>query len=291
EYRYLRFAWKKRGGGNILLQMAANGAFGPQRGAAGPAYRYEAGPNANPFNAAAVKIDDKLPADLTVVTRDLFADFGAFRLDGLALTASDGEAALFDQIYLARTADDFKGCPQPAPGQPPLAVFDDQPEFVANLTQGGGAATLATDEKYSGAASVKVTPDQRFNPALPGLGVKVREKPGAGEYRYLQFAWKKQGGQRICLQLNHDGQWGPQAGQAGKFRYDAGPGEGESYGAALRLDQNLPASFVLVTRDLFADFGEFTLTGLALSPQDGDFALFDHIYLGREPRDFEAIKP
>lgn len=291
EYRYLRFAWKKRGGANILLQMAANGAFGPQRGAAGPSFRYEAGLSQNPFNAAAVRIDEKLPAEWTVVTRDLFADFGAFHLDGLALTASDGEAALFDQIYLARTADDLKGCPSPAPGQPPLAVFEDQPEFASNLTQGGGTATLATNDKYSGAASVKVTPDQRFNPALSGLGVKIREKPGAGEYRYLQFAWKKQGGQRICLQLNHDGQWGPQAGKPGKFRYDAGPGEGESFGAALRIDQNLPSSFVLVTRDLFADFGEFTLTGLALSPQDGDFALFDHIYLGREPRDFEAVKP
>lgn len=291
EYRFLRFAWKKRGGANILLQMAANGAFGPQRGAAGPSYRYEAGPSQNPFNAAAVKLDEKLPAEWTVVTRDLFADFGAFHLDGLALTASDGEAALFDQIYLARTADDLKGCPSPAPGQPPLAVFEDQPEFASNLTQGDGTATLATDDKYSGAASVKVTPDQRFNPSLPGLGVKIREKPGPGEYRYLQFAWKKQGGQRICLQLNHDGQWGPQAGQPGKFRYDAGPGEGESYGAALRIDPNLPSTFVVVTRDLFADFGEFTLTGLALSPQDGDYALFDHIYLGREPRDFEVVKP
>ena len=291
EYRFLRFAWKKRGGGNVLLQLAANGMFGPLRGAAGASYRYEAGPNANPFNAAAVKLDDKLPAEWTVVTRDLFADFGAFRLDGLALTASDGEAALFDQIYLARTADDLKGCPSSAAGQPPLAVFEDQPEFAANLTQGGGTATLATDQKYSGTASVKVTPDQRFNPALPGLGVKIREKPAAGEYRYLQFAWKKQGGQRICLQLNHDGQWGPTADKPGKFRYDAGPGEGESYGAALRLDPNLPSAFVVVTRDLFADFGEFTLTGLALSPQDGEFALFDHIYLGREPRDFEAVKP
>jgi len=176
------------------------------------------------------------------------------------------------------------------PAEQPLAIFEDQAEFVAALTEGGGQATMHGDEKYSGAASVKVTPDQRFNPALPGLGLRIREKPGPGEFRYLQFAWKKQGGQAICLQLNHDGQWGPVGGQPAKFRYHAGPA-GECYNASVGIDSNLPAAFTIVTRDLFADFGEFTLTGLALSPVDGEFALFDHIYLGKAPADFDLVKP
>jgi hypothetical protein len=48
-----------------------------------------------------------------VVTRDLFADFGAFTLTGIAFTPGPGEYALFDHVYLARTADDLKGCPPP----------------------------------------------------------------------------------------------------------------------------------------------------------------------------------
>ncbi len=176
------------------------------------------------------------------------------------------------------------------PQEKPLAIFEDQPEFVANLKEGGGQATLFSEEKYAGTASVKVTPDQRFNPALPGLGLKIREKPAPGEYRYLRFAWKKQGGQAICLQLNHDGLWGPAGANPAKFRYHAGPG-GECFGASLAIDANLPAAFTVVTRDLFADFGEFTLQGIALSPVDGDFALFDHIYLGTTPEDFELVKP
>jgi hypothetical protein len=48
---------------------------------------------------------------------------------------------------------------------------------------------------------------------------------------------------------------------------------------------------VVVTRDLFADFGEFTITGIALSPVDGEHGLFDTIYLGKSPADFELIKP
>lgn len=291
QYRYLRFAWKKRGGQNIVLQFNANGAFGPLRGAAGPAYRYEAGPAGNRFNAAAIKVDDKLPTGWTAVSRDLFADFGAFRLDGLALTPGDGEAALFDHLYLARTLDDLKGCLEPLPAEQPRTIFEDQPEFVANLSEGDGAATLATDDKFSGAASAKVTPGQRFNGMFPGLLAKIRQNPGPGEYRYLQFAWKKHGGQRIGLQLGHDGKFGPQEGSPAKFRYDAGPGPGESFGGAVRIDGNVPGGFVLVTRDLFADFGEFTLTGLALAPLDGEFALFDHIYLGRHLRDFDLVAP
>jgi hypothetical protein len=176
------------------------------------------------------------------------------------------------------------------PAEKSLTIFEDQPQFVASLDQGSGQATLVTDQKYSGAASVKVTPDQRYNPSLPGLGVKIRERPQAGEFRYLRFAWKKQGGQAICLQLNHDGQWGPAAAGAAKFRYHAGPA-GECFGASLALDANLPAEFTVVTRDLFADFGEFTLTGLALSPVDGEYALFDHIYLGVAPEDLDLVKP
>lgn len=176
------------------------------------------------------------------------------------------------------------------PVEAPLAIFEDQSEFVEQLKEGGGQATLASEEKYSGSFSIKVTPDQRFNPALPSLGVKIRENPGPGEFRYLRFAWKKQGGQAICLQLNHDGQWGPAGDKPGKFRYHAGP-SGELFGGSVGVDTNLPAALTVVTRDLFADFGEFTLSGIALTPVDGEYALFDHIYLGAAAEAFELVKP
>ena len=208
EYRYLRYAWKKIGGGSVLLQLNANGMWGPMRGQGKAGYRYEAGPAGNTFNAEAIRTSERLPYGWTVVTRDLFADFGAFELDGLAFTPGDGTAALFDHIYLARSENDFKDCPSALPAEQPLAVFEDQPEFVANLNQGAGTATLASDDKFTGTASVKITPEQATTP-LPGLGMKIRQNPGPGEFRYLQFAWKKQGGQHICVQLNHDGQWGP----------------------------------------------------------------------------------
>jgi hypothetical protein len=290
QFRYLRFAWRKQGGNNILLQLNASGKWGPTLGQKGPAFRYEAGPAANPFKVAAIKVDSRLPDDWVVVTRDLFADFGSFKLSGLAFTPGPGGYGLFDHVYLARTMDDLKGCTTPIKPEKPLVVFEDQKTFVANLNEGGGTGQIENTDRYSGTSSVKITPDQRFNERLPGLRVKIAENPGAGEYRFLRYAWKKKGGAMICLQLNHDGQWGPTAGMAGKFRYYAGAGP-EPYGAALQVDAQLPADWVVVTRDLFADFGAFTLSGLALTPMDGEFALFDHIYLGRSVRDFELATP
>jgi hypothetical protein len=180
------------------------------------------------------------------------------------------------------------------PGEKPAAekpreIFEDDEAFLALLTQGGGKATPDNRDPFSGKTSLRVTGDQAINPKLPGLEVKIRENPGPGEYRYLRFAWRKQGGNTICLQLAHDGQFGPGGGRAGAlFRYHAGPGP-ECFGGAVVLNGEVPAKYEVVTRDLFADFGEFTLTGLGFSAVDGQAAFFDQLYLGRSLEDFTLI--
>jgi hypothetical protein len=175
----------------------------------------------------------------------------------------------------------------------PKEVFEDDEKFIAMLTEGGGRAIPDQRDQFSGKYSLRVTPDQKFNPKLPNLGVKIRENPGPGEFRYLRFAWKKVQGNAICLQLAHDGKFGPAGNSGGrdgaKFRYHAGPGE-ECFGASLQVSDKTPVRFEVVTRDLFTDFGEFTLTGLGFSPVDGQSALFDHIYLARQLEDFELLK-
>ena len=175
--------------------------------------------------------------------------------------------------------------------EPPKEIYEDDEQFVALLTEGEGRASPDQRETYSGKYALRISGEQRYNASLPNLGVKIRENPGPGEFRYVRFAWKKAGGNAICLQLNHDGQFGPGgSGRAGAtFRYHAGPG-GQCYGGALVLDDKLPAKFELVTRDLFADFGEFTLGGLSFAAVDGQSALFDHLYLARQLEDFELLK-
>jgi hypothetical protein len=174
----------------------------------------------------------------------------------------------------------------------PKEVFEDDEKFIAMLTEGNGRAIPDQRQAFSGKYAIRVTPDQKFNAKLPNLGVKIRENPGPGEYRFIQFAWQKAQGNTICLQLAHDGKFGPASGagrEGAKFRYHAGPGD-EPFGASLQVADKVAARFEVVTRDLFHDFGEFTLSGLAFSPVDGQAALFDHIYLARTPEEFELIK-
>ena len=180
---------------------------------------------------------------------------------------------------------------EPPPASEPLAIFEDDEKFVSMLSKGEGLISLETLEKYSGNAAVKIIREQRYGESLPMLNVKIRENPGAGEYRFLRFAWKKKGGSSVCLQINHDGAFGPGgSGKPGaKFRYHAGPG-GECYGASVIVGDKLPDEFVVVTRDLFADFGEFTFTGLGLAPVDGGYAVFDHLYLAHSPADLDKLK-
>lgn len=174
----------------------------------------------------------------------------------------------------------------------PREIYEDDEKFVALFTEGGGRAIPDQRDQYSGKYSMRVTPDQKFNANLPGLAVKIREKPGPGEFRYLRFAWKKAQGNSICLQLAHEGKFGPASDAGGregaKFRYHAGPGA-ECFGASLQVSDKIPGQFQVVTRDLFVDFGEFTLTGFGFSPVDGQAALYDHIYLARNQEDLELI--
>ena len=87
-----------------MLQLAHNNQFGAASSKETD-FRYLAGQDK--YNTKAIRLAETPPAEWTVVTRDLFADHGAFTLTGLALTAMEGEGVLFDHIYLARTIADF----------------------------------------------------------------------------------------------------------------------------------------------------------------------------------------
>src|SRR5207249_4755036 len=75
-----------------------------------------------------------------------------------------------------------------------------------------------------------------------------------GEYRYLRLAWKADGCAGVMVQL-HDTDW--------NIRYTAGHNQ---YGWSTKfVADKAPEQWSLVTIDLFKDFGERTLTGIALT--------------------------
>jgi hypothetical protein len=99
EYRYLRFAWKKLDDGPLMIQ------FHTRKPVADWVIRYHAGTDPPPW--AAKVVAPAAPREWAVVTRDLFADFGAVTVGGIAFTPYTGGDGLFDHILLGRTVEDL----------------------------------------------------------------------------------------------------------------------------------------------------------------------------------------
>lgn len=153
---------------------------------------------------------------------------------------------------------------------------------------GGEAGTFAREDRdvFAGVEAVRVTPMQKYRSRIPGWNFKIVETPKAPpgpkavpEFRYLRFAWKKIGGGGLMVQL-HD----PEKTWA--FRFHAGRNV-YNWAPSTQVAQAPPTEWEMVTRDLFKEFGEFTITGIAFSPLDGTAALFDHFLLGRSVEDLD----
>jgi hypothetical protein len=210
---------------------------------------------------------------------------------------------------------------QHPPGIVPL--FDESDELIKHLRDGEGELSLTELEPKHGVFALKLTSGDRASAAVQGFDFPIREYPTHGEYRYIRFSWKKKGGAFIGFQLAHDatigapknepGQAEPQAfaagmaravlqhqrksprrpfageGRGSQFGYQYDAGSGDPTQAALRLDRSLPVDWRLMGRDLFGEFGSFTVTGLGFRNSDEEPAWFDEIYLARTQADFNWI--
>jgi putative heme-binding domain-containing protein len=155
-----------------------------------------------------------------------------------------------------------------------LVLFDDDPDFAKALNEGDGTATVTNDEKFTGKACLRVTPPQRFSPRLPGWNYKIVEKPGPGEYRFMRLAWKTPEGKGIMLELADNGNW-PDPEDTRRRIFS---GENTTPWKATSIAKEAPREWVVVTIDLWKEFGPFTLTGLAPTAM-GNVAFFDQIEL------------
>lgn len=144
-----------------------------------------------------------------------------------------------------------------------------------------GAAVRSDLDVFAGLSALRVTKIQKYHSHIPGWGYKIVEKPtNPGEFRYLRFAWRKLGGTGIMVQLHEEKQtW--------SVRYVAGPNT-VGWGAKT-VAEKAPEAWAIVTRDLFQDFGELKVTGIAFTPMDGDGGLFDHVLLGRTEADLDKV--
>ena len=164
--------------------------------------------------------------------------------------------------------------------QPPIrqVLFEDNPMILNWLNEGGGTASIDTSDKTSGIASLKMTPLQRHSSRIPNWEFKIREKPAPGEFRYLSFAWKAPNAKGVMIEIADRGRW--PSPNSPKRRYFSGKNTSEW--KATQVADNTPQKWTFVTRDLWQDFGNLTLTGIAPTALGGP-AWFDRIELLRSP--------
>ncbi len=172
------------------------------------------------------------------------------------------------------------------PVSPPVAtLFDDEPQLVQMLTSGSGSARLEPTDHFSGGASLAVTPPQRFHERIPGWEYRIAENPAPGQFRYIRFAWKSRAGEGVMIELAADGAW-PPANQPLRRYYS---GRNTTGWEAVEVSAQSPDQWIIVTRDLWKDFGSFTLTGIAPTAMGGE-ALFDQIELLRTLHPVDEIR-
>ncbi len=161
-------------------------------------------------------------------------------------------------------------------------LFDDDATLLESLTEGDAVVQLSDTGAFAGRHALTVTPMMKAAGIVPGWRHEIVENPGPGQYRWLRFAWRKQGGSGIALQLADEGTFRPLTDP--KLRYYAGATAAPF--AATTVGETRPDEWTVVTRDLFAEGGAFTLTGIAFAALDGERAWFDQVLLARTPADF-----
>jgi hypothetical protein len=156
--------------------------------------------------------------------------------------------------------------------------FARQHPSLYTVFEDGVVASESAGEPYSGVGSVRVssTSPMRLNWGRP---IAVREHPEPGEYRFVRFAFRatSPGVLRLAFALE---------GAAGSIEYTTARDSDEGSSSKAVVDGDAVDEWIVVTRDMFADFGPIGLVSLTVAAADSTF-LWDHCYFARTRDDFE----
>nr|WP_242052370.1 MotA/TolQ/ExbB proton channel family protein [Dysgonomonas sp. GY75] len=168
-----------------------------------------------------------------------------------------------------------------------MSAQSNRPKFeIFNDSIANGSNWIGQDASRKGGSSknsthyIYVKPS--YSPAeIVGLSIPIRENPGPGEYRYITFAWVKWGGEQIGIKLLNDPSINSRNQIGKKFDYTYYAGKGDFIEKGIQLDDHITGKWMVFTRDLWKDFGDFTLTGTSfICPMPRD-AGFDAVILGQ----------
>jgi hypothetical protein len=161
-------------------------------------------------------------------------------------------------------------------GEFKAALTENVDSMISVLTLGNATLEKSAGDVNSGESALRVintgVDNQRYSSSIPGWSFNVVASPkAANEFRYITFAWRKNSGTGIMIQLYGNGSW--------EHRYNAGASKWTSK----QVSVGIPVKWEIVTRDLYADFGTLTITGIAFTPYDGIAAYYDDLYFHKSP--------
>jgi S1-C subfamily serine protease len=167
-------------------------------------------------------------------------------------------------------------------------LYEDNARLTADSASNNGAAQIVTDERFSGRSSLHLQGPGVYRLNLK-TGLQIRERPQWGEYRFVRFAVRRPQKQKSKGRLSLE--FEPANLGRRPYRLDTGKGK-PAFDSAVRVwDGELPEHWIVITRDLFADFGEFEIRDLLVSCFEGESLFVDHVYLGRSPSDLDRLPP
>jgi len=158
-------------------------------------------------------------------------------------------------------------------------ILDENVDEVIAWATSGDATPENSGDAFRGAESLFINSSsggdaQNYNGAVTDWAWEIVENPaGDNQFRYISWAWKKDGGTSIMLQLSGDPDgW--------SHRYHSGDNV-KGWNPSLEVQPNIPTDWEVQVMDMFADWGTFNLVGMAFSAGDGNGAYFDDIRLGQ----------
>ena len=176
--------------------------------------------------------------------------------------------------------------------RPVAVLFDEKEGVLKSLAAGPGRpVSILYGDAYSGGKSLALTSagatgpqyDPTFGHALPDWDFEIVEHPKAGQYRWLQFAWKALSPQTTGMSLLIGRAW-----PTGAFAFEAGAQTWpEGVLVNKKIAQDPPREWQVVSVDLWALYPHpvcVQALGLAAS---GGGAAFDRILLGRTKEDLD----
>lgn len=162
-------------------------------------------------------------------------------------------------------------------------------EETNKIVRGGGYSPDKDKNNY-----IYVGCGKKSNSAhLTGLNIQVRQNPTAGQYRYISFAWIKWGGEQIGIKFDVV----PKGNAKGeKYEYTYIGGQASENAPApittgLPIAKEAPGNWMVMSRDLWKDFGDFDITGVTFICPERRDAGFDELILAQSEALLAAHAP